>query len=206
MSHAETIIATINRLGPIADDTGRLAELIGVPFQDWGDRCHEISLKLLRTGEFGPGRIARGTCKYVIGQHSWIVLGDDCYDENATIVDPTLWAHAPTVSGIFIGRNRQWHRPHGAGLCFEAGMPCTYGGPDIELTPSQPLSDDAQDFLWSIGQLDFRGWGEVAHLPVEGWPAAEIVAAMADTPALRALVPVDILGMLTDRNPGGLYR
>jgi hypothetical protein len=28
---------------------------------------------------------------------------------------------------------------------------------------------------------------------------------MDDTEALRALVPIDRLGMLTDRNPGGLY-
>jgi hypothetical protein len=28
---------------------------------------------------------------------------------------------------------------------------------------------------------------------------------MMDTEALRALIPVDIRGMLTDRNPNGLY-
>jgi hypothetical protein len=28
---------------------------------------------------------------------------------------------------------------------------------------------------------------------------------MDDTPDLEALVPIDLLGMLTDRNPGGLY-
>jgi hypothetical protein len=41
--------------------------------------------------------------------------------------------------------------------------------------------------------------------PVHGWPAAEIVAAIADTPSLAAYVPIDLLGMLTDRNPGKLY-
>lgn len=29
---------------------------------------------------------------------------------------------------------------------------------------------------------------------------------MNDTPALSAVVPIDRIGMLTDRNPGGLYR
>ena len=42
--------------------------------------------------------------------------------------------------------------------------------------------------------------------PVEDWPAGEIFAAMDDTEGLKALVPIDKLGMLTDRNPGGLYR
>jgi hypothetical protein len=40
---------------------------------------------------------------------------------------------------------------------------------------------------------------------MEGWPSSEIIAAMDDTDELRALVPIDILGMVTDRNPGGLY-
>lgn len=39
----------------------------------------------------------------------------------------------------------------------------------------------------------------------QNWPAAEIIAAIDDTKALSALVPIDILGMLTDRNPSGLY-
>jgi hypothetical protein len=39
-----------------------------------------------------------------------------------------------------------------------------------------------------------------------GFPAGEFLAAMDDTPATSALVPIDRLGMLTDRNPGGLYR
>lgn len=41
--------------------------------------------------------------------------------------------------------------------------------------------------------------------PTPGWPAAEIVAAMCETPNLQSLVSVDLAGMLTDRNPGGLY-
>jgi hypothetical protein len=40
----------------------------------------------------------------------------------------------------------------------------------------------------------------------KGWPAAEIIGPMRDTRELRTTVPIDIAGMITDRNPGGLYR
>jgi hypothetical protein len=40
---------------------------------------------------------------------------------------------------------------------------------------------------------------------VEGWPAAEIIDAIYNTPELTTWVPIDIVGMLTDRNPKGLY-
>lgn len=56
-----------------------------------------------------------------------------------------------------------------------------------------------------VGPLDRPGWMRLASCPVGGWPAAEVLAAMDDTPALQTLVPIDRLGMLTDRNPGGLY-
>jgi hypothetical protein len=45
----------------------------------------------------------------------------------------------------------------------------------------------------------------LANAPVEGWPAREILTAMAATPRLAACVPIDILGMVTDLNPKGLY-
>lgn len=57
-----------------------------------------------------------------------------------------------------------------------------------------------------LGPLDRRAWHLLAsQAPVLGWPAAEIIAAMDDTEELSAFVPIDRLGMLTDRNPGGLY-
>ena len=60
---------------------------------------------------------------------------------------------------------------------------------------------------WAVvGPLDYGGWSILAnYCPVEGWPAGEIYAAMDDTPALKSLVPIDRLGMLTNRNPGRLY-
>jgi hypothetical protein len=46
----------------------------------------------------------------------------------------------------------------------------------------------------------------VSHAPVLGWPAGEIIEAVCDTPGLgEVIVPVDRIGMLTDRNPDGLY-
>ena len=45
----------------------------------------------------------------------------------------------------------------------------------------------------------------LAHAPVEMWPAAEILAAIENTEELHGRVPIDIRGMLTDENPGGLY-
>jgi hypothetical protein len=190
-----------------AADPGELAGQIGVPVADWARRCHEISLKLLRTEAFGPGRVARGTCRGVRGQHSWIVVGDDCYDKDAVIVDPTLWSYVPGVETIWVGFSRtHGHRPHGAGFVWEHGRPDRPTGPAIKLTPKFVFSEEARRYLRLLGPLDRRGWSVVAHSPVGGWPAGEIFAAMDDTPELSSLVPIDILGMTTDRNPSNLYR
>jgi hypothetical protein len=206
VSVRELDVITLEDAGIMAGNTDRIAEAIGVPSGEWDRRCHEISLKVLRTGLFGRGRVARGVCAGVGSQHSWIVLGDDVYDDSAPVVDPTLWTYRDDVDGIFAGFVEEYgHVPHGSGAVFMARMPRHYGGPDIELTPAEPLSVSARHFLSHLLPLDLRGWGEVAHLPVEGWPAAEIITALCDTPGLGVLVPVDIVGHLTDRNPGNWY-
>jgi hypothetical protein len=189
----------------MASFTDMLATDIGVPYRQWAGQCHRISLALLRTGNFGRGRIARGFCRGVGSQHSWIVLGDDCYDPDATVVDPTLWSYDGTVDGILVTANLDRHVPHGHGSCFEASVPQHHGGRDRDLTPDAPLSKAALAFLSLLGPLDLGGWAEVAHLPVLGWPAAEILAAMCRTPGLGVLIPVDIRGMITSENPGELY-
>jgi hypothetical protein len=109
------------------------------------------------------------------------------------------------VHGILVTRNLRRHVPHGTGSCYLADMPQHHGGDDISLTPVTPLSVSAKVFLDSIGPLDLRGWGEVAHLPVQDWPASEILTAMCQTPELVALIPVDIQGMATDQNPNSYY-
>jgi hypothetical protein len=205
---------TIEEARETAAGRDAIAEAIGIPFDEWGHRCHEISLKVLRASWPGEGRIARGWCRGVPSQHSWITLGDDCYDPAAIIVDPVLWSYQDDVKGIYAGRlgaSAYGHRPHGSGDIWRDGSPPeneTDPAKIIGLTPSVPLSPVASAFLSAvIGPLGYKGWMQLAALPAGGgWPAGEIIAAIDDTEALRAVVPVDILGMVTDRNPGGLYR
>lgn len=180
------------------------------PFASTARRCHEVSLAIVKAGVLErPARVARGVCRGVTSQHSWIVVGDDCYAPNAQIIDPALWSYAPEVTGVWHGtaRSRYRHTPHGAGSIWSYGRPerARHPADVVLLTPTFELSRDAQTFLAILGGLDRRGWLLLADAPVGGWPAGEILAAMDDTPQLSALVPIDKLGMLTDRNPGRLY-
>lgn len=167
--------------------------------------CHEVSLALAKSGHFPGARVARGFARGVMGQHSWLVNGDP-YDPEVRIIDATLWSYDPSVKGIWIGTAEDMvHIPHGAGHFMRGGMPSHHGERTITLTPATPLSAEAEEFLAMLGPLDYRGWHEVAHLPVEGWPVREILTAMHDTKGVGVLIPIDILGMATDLNPGGLY-
>jgi hypothetical protein len=174
----------------------------------WSHRCHEASLTLIRSGVFGRlrARVARGFADGVSSQHSWVVMGMNCYDRTATIIDPTLWSYDSNVEGIWTGSlEDEVHRPHGMGSIWDYGKPRPATGTLIKLTPKKKLSDTAKDFLKMVGPQDRMGWQVLANSPVEGWPAGEILAAMDDTVLLTALVPIDKLGMLTDRNPGHYY-
>ena len=184
-----------------------IAEALEVlaPLERWALNCHGASATLVQAGVLGPSRVARGTCTGVGGQHSWVVLGDDCYDQDATIVDPTLWSYDDTVKGIWVGTMRDGrHSPHGAGSIWRWGRPADPTGEIVTLTPRRPWSHDAERFLELLGPLDQQGWIALAHAPVEGWPAAEFIDAMCES-GLRGYVPVDRVGMLTDRNPGNAY-
>ena len=175
------------------------------PLKQWAHRCHAASLRLVKSGVLGPSRVARGACKDVGGQHSWVVLGDDCYDEHTTIVDPTLWSYRDDVEGIWIGTLAHGlHTPHGRGSIWRWGRPNEPTGPVVELTPRQPWSKAALGFLDVLGPLDREGWIMLAHAPVGAWPAGEIIDAMCES-GLEGYVPIDRVGMLTDRNPQGLY-
>lgn len=182
--------------------------VIGTKQETWAHNCHGVSLSIVQSGVFGPSRVARGWCRGVGGQHSWVILGMDCYDPDAQIIDATLWSYDETVEGVWTGTYGDGrHHPHGEGSIWQYGCPAPPTGKVIELTPLTPLSRRAADFLHMASPkgLDRTGWNVLAHAPVEGWPAAEIIAAMDNTPDLTHLVPIDILGMLTDRNPGGVY-
>lgn len=185
------------------------------PASTWGGRCHEISLALLRTGLFGPGRVARGWAEDVTGQHSWIVLGDDVYSPNAVVVDPTRWGygkgeHTPVVE---VSRNLLLHHPHGEGNIFAYGAPDSHEegyvpeGKLIELPNYAELSPIARQFLDMCGYpMDRKNWAFLAHAPMGGWPSGEIISAMCEVPELAVIVPIDVVGHVTDRNPNGLYR
>jgi hypothetical protein len=187
-------------------DVPTIEEAIGIPFARWAHQCHLISLKIVQARLFPVARVARGATPGVMSQHSWVVLGEDCYDPSADVFDATLWSYVPDVEGIWTGTAYQRpHRPHGWGSAYDVAMPAAGEGPVIELEPVGGWSREAAEFLADLGPLDIRGWGGVAHLPVFGWPAAEIIGAMYDDDRVRVLIPIDIAGMLTDRNPGGLY-
>lgn len=190
----------------VALDIDGLADDIGVPASEWGNRCHEISLKLLKSGAFGKGRIARGIHTDCPSQHSWIVLGDDCYDPDAVIVDPTCFSFRGEAPVIVVTTNRDpRYKAHGAGYIFDVGMPPAPTMEPITLDPDT-LTTEANDFLQIVGPLDIRGWAYLAsNCPVEGWPAREIIIAMRAHPSLRAVVPIDIVGMLTEENPNNAY-
>lgn len=178
---------------------------VGKPLRSFALQCHAASVALVRSGVLGESRVARGTVEGVPGQHSWVVLGMDCYAPDAVIVDPTLWSYRDDVVGVWSGPPSAYsHRPHGWGSIWEWGNPNAGSGEPIMLDV-EGLSCFAQTFLGLVGPLSLEGWRSLFNAPVGGWPAAEIVDAAADHPQLRALIPVDRVGMLTDRNPGGLY-
>lgn len=182
-------------------------EITGKPFTETRHNCHAVSLAIVRSGRVPGARVARGVCRGVFAQHSWVVVGDDCYAPDARIIDPTLWSYDDSVTGVWHGSAADGrHTPHGGhGDIWSWGRPQRGKGDVIELTPTFELSRDAELFLELLGPLDRKGWAILTSAPVGGWPAVEILAAMHDTPQVSALVPIDLIGMLTDRNPGGLY-
>lgn len=187
----------------------QLLRALEFPLATFAQQCHVASLRLVKSGVFGdtPARVARGWCTGVTGQHSWVVIGTDCYDEGATIIDPTLWSYDATVRGIWIGTMADGkHLPHGHGSIWDYGRPSPPVGPIIKIKPPRGgWSREARDFLRMVGPLDARGWNTLVHSPVGGWPAGEIIGAVAHDKRLRGIVPIDRIGMLTDINPGGLY-
>lgn len=186
--------------------------------EGWAHQCHAASIHLVKSGALPPGsRVARGTAAGVGGQHSWVVVSTDgnladCYADNALVLDPTLWSYRRDVVGVWVGESPTVyeHTPFGKGPDIMAmGRPPYPVEDPIPLDPEafERLSPMARHWVTRMfGPLDRRGWIDLAnHTTVTGWPAAEIIAAMDDTRELSPFVPVDRLGMLTDRNPGGLY-
>lgn len=179
-------------------------------FDDFAHDCHSVSLALIRSGLLGEGgpelRVARGSCKGVGGQHSWVVLGHP-YDEDATIVDLTLWSYDKAQPRIWVGTQRsRLHRAKGQDHIWVTDKPQHRGGDTLAVS-KKGLSPSAARFLQTIGPLDPAGWGALwSRTGMLGWPAQEILEACLDQHRMMsALVPIDIVGMVTDRNPEELY-
>lgn len=213
MTKTHTIRPTLPRLRSLFADSAQVADRIALPLDAWPKNCHGVSIAIVRSGmipEAMPGatcRVARGWTPGVGGQHSWVVIGNDCYDEAAIVVDATLFSYDSAVTGTVVARarTRPW-TPHGAGSIWTYGCPPPAEGEVIDLTPEGGWSQKASAFMAAIGYgLDLHGWTILANAPVGGWPAGEIIEAMAADERTAPRVPIDRLGMLTDRNPGGLY-
>lgn len=179
-------------------------------FDDFAKDCHSVSLALVRSGLLGKGgrrlRVARGACIGVPGQHSWVVLGNP-YESKAQIVDLTLWSYDPTAPRIYVQDGMgDRYRPKGFGFIFDSEKPHSRGGEPM-LLQMERLSAQARQFLHIVGPLDAPGWAALwSRTGMLGWPAKEILIAFLDQyPSLKTLVPIDIVGMLTDRNPENLY-
>lgn len=178
---------------------------VGYPITAYRHDCHAASIALVRSEAFTEARVARGGCPGVMGQHSWVVLGNDCYDPNVTVIDPTLWSYDEKVKGLYVGKAKaRPHTPHGSGSIWEWGRPYHHGQETVELDTTG-LSPRALAFLETVGPLDRKGWAQLAHAPVEGWPSDEIIAAMWQDKRIGALIPIDIVGMATNLNPHGIY-
>jgi hypothetical protein len=181
-------------------------EAIG-PIDRWHHNCHGASLALVRSGLLPEGsRVARGGAKGVGSQHSWAVVTPKIgvYDQSNWVVDITLWSYVPEAPRLYIGKARQWpHVPKGSGHLRQAPAECT--GP--VLSTDVELSSGAKMFLdmWAPLGMDHRAWHILLTGPMQGWPSKEIVAAASHTKSLAHMVPIDILGMVTDENPCNFY-
>lgn len=182
-------------------------EILG-DLNKWSHQCHAASIHIVKALPAGTARVARGSCRGVGGQHSWVVLGMDCYDPTTKIIDPTLWSYDDKVKGVYYPNLREResrYHPHGEGNIYAWGKPVPGGGKVITLD-TKGMSDEAVRFLKMVGPLDALGWMRLfSNAPVQGWPAGEIMERAHWHPQIGGLIPIDRLGMLTDLNPHGLY-
>jgi hypothetical protein len=174
--------------------------------ESWAENCHGAAIALVQTGLVPGSRVARGFARGVGHQHSWVVVPTQfgVYDMSNWVVDITLWSYVPEASRLYVGKASHWpHVPHGQGHLRLMGRDPE--GPRISL--AVPLSRAAQSFLqmYAPAGLDYQGWMQLFNGHMQGWPAQEIVQAAYLTKEVKPAVPLDIVGMLTDLNPGGLY-
>lgn len=178
----------------------QIIEALGGSLKKWAKQCHAASIHLVNQG-IGT-RVARGWVDGVLGQHSWVVVGEDCYNPKV-VIDPTRWSYVcPTLPSVEIWYGDEPHKPHGQGSVYDVPMPQKTTGKPIKLSG---LSRTAKDWLKHVEPMDRMGWRQLAGGPMQGWPSKEIIAKMAKHPKLKVMIPIDIIGMLTNLNPGKLY-
>lgn len=173
----------------------------------WSKNCHAASLAIVRTGLLGADAcVARGWRTGIGSQHSWACTGNP-YDPDTVILDATLWSYVDGNPCIVVAKaSNKAYRPHGAGSIWDYGRPAARTEPEIKLSG---LSIRAKRFIYEASDgrgLDRQGWMTLANSPMNGWPAKEIITAMYQDKRLSHLIPIDIVGMVTDLNPGDLYR
>lgn len=185
-------------------DEQELIDAIG-GLEQFAHQCHACSLQLIRTGLLPKSaRVARGWHVEIQSQHSWVAIGNP-YDPNTTIIDGTLWSYTTGDPFLHVGPSRDY-KAHGAGLIgpFRAPEP-----KNKVLTPkgASKLSPAATRWLKMIAPkgMDVVGWMKLVNGPMGGWPSDEIIPVLADDNQFNGLIPIDIVGMLTDKNPGNLY-
>jgi hypothetical protein len=189
-------------------------EVLGREFETTAHDCHGTSIGIVaaRPDWLPEGaRVARGWCRGVWGQHSWIACGDP-YEARTPIIDATLWSYDKSVSGVFVTRaSDKRYGPHGGdGTVWQCSPPPEPEGEILTLSDEEyeKLSPEAKHFLDRCGPLDARGWCVVGDYPVRGWPSSEIWAAMWRSRGPRgvsAFTQIDRIGMATDIDPRGMY-
>lgn len=177
------------------------------PPEFWKTQCHAASLKVVRSGLLPNGaRVARGFAPGVRGQHSWVVIGNP-YAPHSTIVDPTIWGYLGAAQAHVVVSTlaASGYHPKGGGMLTALHAAPVRTGARVDLPGN--LSPRATKFLRKVAPegLDWGGWAWLANSPLGGWPSKEIITAMAHIPDLRPLIPIDVIGMLTNLNPGNLY-
>lgn len=204
-------------------DMEKALSIVGVPPEDWGGKCHQVSSAL---APYMNGKVRRGYylgpppepgtywAKIGLGQHSWIEL------EDGQVCDPTRFSFRGGEPELWVGPADEYD----IGGCIQQGpsdSPPEIMDTDGELTElnaecvgylvdllgADPL-DFNEDEGWIMISIEQAHW--LAHLPIlkkEGsgvlsrFFAAEVYEALCDA-GFEALIPIDRLAwILPERVP-----
>lgn len=189
-------------------------------WRSWADNPLKSSLALVHSGFFREqaigARVVTGTHGSFDSDHTWIVFDAaverpedvDIFDPYTEILDLSLWSHMHGINLVQLADSSGdllWI-PAGYGDIEYFGVPESNSIVDaVELTPKRPFSHRASYFLTErVGLLDAKGWQQLAHAPLGGWPSREIITAMVQTPAVAPLIPTAIVSVATNLNPQGV--